>query len=225
VTSLYENQPITFTVSSRVTSIAAVGQPLGTFYLYKFLRVNPDNGNAVFATADGGETESPTASDLTFVGNPQPDYFGGLTNTFTWKNFDLRAFLQFSQGNDVFNMTRIFMDDGAYSYDNKSTITLDRWQKPGDAARYKGLATINGTTRTDITRASSRFIQDNNTLYCDAVTLGYLLPGRLTQKWGMSRFQCYVYINNPFVVSSVKQERGIDYPFARNYALSIQLGF
>ena len=58
VTELYDGQPITATVSSRITSIAAVGQPLGEFYLYRFLRVDPQTGNAVYAKAGGGETLS-----------------------------------------------------------------------------------------------------------------------------------------------------------------------
>ncbi|HEY0971057.1 MAG TPA: TonB-dependent receptor [Gemmatimonadales bacterium] len=189
VTSLYEDQPITFTVSSRVTSIAAVGQPLGEFYLYKFLRVNPENGNAVFATADGGETERPTASDLTFVGSPQPDYYGGFTNTFTWKNLDLRAFLQFSQGNKVFNMMRIFMDDGAYSYDNKSTITLDRWQKPGDVTDTPRMS-YDGTSGSRL--MSSRMVEDGSFVRLGEITLGVRVPQRLTGFTGLDEARLYV---------------------------------
>lgn len=189
VTELYGGQPITFTVSSRVTSIAAVGEPLGTFYLYRFLRVNPDNGNAVYATASGGETESPTSNDLAYVGNPQPDYFGGFTNTFTWKNLDLRGFVQFSQGNKVYNMMRLFMDDGAYSYDNKTTLTLDRWQKPGDIASTPRMS-YDGTSGSRL--ASSRMVEDGSFVRLGEVTLGIRIPRRLTGFAGMDEARLYI---------------------------------
>lgn len=239
VTSLYENQPITFTVSSRVTSIAAVGQPLGTFYLYKFLRVNPDNGNAVFATADGGETETPTADDLMYVGNPQPKYFGGLTNTFTWRNFDLRAFLQFSQGNKVFNMTRIFMDDGAYSYDNKSTRTLRRWQKPGDITDTPRMS-YDGTSGSRL--MSSRMVEDGSFVRLNEVTLGFRLPQRLVAFTGMDDARIYVSGRNlktwtdysgynPDVSSAgatANVVTGVDYyayPLARTFTFGFSAGW
>ncbi len=189
VTDLYEGQPITFTVSSRVTSIAAVGQPLGTFYLYDFAGVNPDNGNALYRTADGDVTENPTASDLAFVGNPQPNYYGGFTNTFTWRNVDLRAFLQFSQGNDVYNMMRIFTDDGAYSYDNKSTLSLDRWQKPGDITDVPRMS-YDGTSGSRL--ASSRFVEDGSFVRLGEVTLGVRLPPGLTGFTRMNEARIYV---------------------------------
>lgn len=59
VTELYDGLPITATVSGRVTSVAAVGQPLGTFFLYQFLRVDPATGNALYRKADGTETLAP----------------------------------------------------------------------------------------------------------------------------------------------------------------------
>ena len=173
VTQLYGGQPITFTVSSRVTSIVAVDKPLGEFYMYKSLRIDPADGDVVFATAAGGETKTPTSSDLMMVGNPQPNYFGGFTNAFTFRSLDLRGFLQFSQGNKVFNMMRIFTDDGGLTYDNKSTLTLNRWQKPGDITDEPRMS-YDGTSGAQF--LSSRMIEDGSFLRLGEVTLGYRLP-------------------------------------------------
>lgn len=239
VTELYDGQPITFTVSSRVTSIAAVGEPLGTFYLYRFLRVNPENGNAVYATADGGETESPTASDLMYVGNPQPHYFGGLTNSFTWKNLELRGFVQFSQGNKVYNMMRIFMDDGAYSYDNKTTLTLDRWQKPGDISNTPRMS-YDGTSGSRL--ASSRFVEDGSFVRLGEITLSARVPRRLTGFAGMDEARLYVSGRNlktwtkysgynPDVSSAgagANVVTGVDYyayPLARTVTIGLSAGW
>mgnify|MGYP000944106245 CR=1 FL=1 len=202
------------------------GQSVSTIYAVRSLGIDPSTGNEIFLTRDGKQTYRWSPLDEVPVGDNQPKFSGNTGTNFMYKGFSVNLGLRFELGGQSYNRTlsdRVENADPIYNVDER--VLTDRWQKPGDHAKYKGLATINGITRTDITKASSRFIQDNNTLYCDAITLGYQLPKRVTDKWLMSRFQCYFYINNPFVVSSIRQERGIDYPFARNYALSLQLGF
>jgi hypothetical protein len=188
VTELYGGLPITGTVSSRVTSVAAVGQPLGTFYLYKFLRVDPQTGNAIFDTAAGGETTSPVSADLKFVGNPQPDYYGGLTNRFTLGAFDLRGFVQFSQGNEVLNQMRIFMDDGGNSRDNKTVRVLQRWQKPGDVTDQPRMGVQSGARIAN----ASRFVEDGSFVRLGEVTLGWRVPERAARAVRMTNSRLYV---------------------------------
>ena len=202
------------------------GQSISTIYAVRSLGIDPSTGNEIFLTRDGQQTYRWSPLDEVPVGDNQPKVNGNLGTNFVYKGASINISMRTELGGQVYNRTladRVENADPVYNVDER--VLTDRWQKPGDHARFKGLATIEGTTRSDITKASSRFIQDNNTLYCDAITLGYLFPRKLTTKWRMSRFQCYFYINNPFVVSSVKQERGLDFPFARNYALSLQLGF
>ncbi len=237
VTSLYNGQLATFNVSSRITSVAAVGQPLGEFYLYKFLRVNPDNGNAVFQNADGSESE--TASDRMFVGSPQPKYYGGFTNTFTYRNLDLRGFLQFSQGNKVFNMMRIFTDDGGCTWDNESTLSLARWQKPGDVTNEPRMS-YDCTSGADV--ISSRFVEDGSFVRLGEVTLGYKLPDRLASAAKMDNARIYISgrnlhtwtrytgynpdVNSAGITSNVVM--GVDYyayPLARTFTLGISAGW
>jgi hypothetical protein len=87
VTSLFNDQPFTTGINGRETSIATVGKPLGSFFMYKFDGVDPQTGDAILRDVDGdGDI---TTADRMIVGNPHPDYFGGLTNTFSLKN--LRA--------------------------------------------------------------------------------------------------------------------------------------
>ena len=87
VTSLFDDQPFTTGINGRETSIAQVGKPLGSFFMYKFDGVDPQTGDAILRDLDGdGEI---TTADRMIVGNPHPNYFGGLTNTFTLQ--ELRA--------------------------------------------------------------------------------------------------------------------------------------
>jgi TonB-linked SusC/RagA family outer membrane protein len=189
VTELYGGLPITGTTSSRVTSVAAVGQPLGTFYLFKFSRVDPATGNPLYLNAAGQEVLSTAlvSSDLAYVGNPQPNYYGGFTNTITMGAFDLRGFLQFSQGGKVLNQMRIFMDDGGSSSDNKSANVYNRWRNPGDITDVPKM----GATGANLA-ASSRFVEDGSFVRVGELTLGVKLPAQLVRAGRFDSARLYV---------------------------------
>ncbi|MBD0255634.1 MAG: SusC/RagA family TonB-linked outer membrane protein, partial [Cytophagales bacterium] len=115
-------------------------------------------------------------------------FIGGLTNTFSYKGFDLSALFQFVYGNDVYNVAGYFQSANADYFDNQSKDQLRRWQKPGDvtdvpqARLYAG----NGT------RVSSRWVQDGSFLRLKTVTLGYNLPKALVNKAFMQSARIYV---------------------------------
>ena len=202
------------------------GQSVSTIYAVRSLGIDPSTGNEVFLTKDGQQTYRWNPQDEVPVGDNAPKFNGNLGTNFNYKGASINVAMRTEFGGQLYNNTLSDMVENADPANNVDIRVLtNRWQKPGDIAQFKGVATLDGMTRTDITKATSRFVQDNNTLYCDAITLGYLFPARMIQHWKMSRLQCYFYINNPFVVSSIRQERGLEYPFARNYSFSLQLGF
>lgn len=237
IDTLYDGLPITGTVSGRVTSVAAQGQPLGTFYMFDFIRVDPATGNALYRKADGTETTAPVSADLRFSGNPQPKYYGGLTNSVTWKGFDLRGFLQFSQGGKVLNMVRIFADDGGNSSDNKLAIVMNRWQKPGDITDQPRMGSTGGARFL-----SDRMVEDGSFVRLQEVTLGYRLPARLARSMRADNARVYVsgrnlkswddYLGyNPDVNSNGANSNivmGVDYyayPLARTWTFGISAGW
>ena len=237
VTSLFNDQPFTTGINGRETSIATVGKPLGSFFMYKFDGVDPQTGDAILHDLDGdGDI---TTADRMIVGNPHPDYFGGLTNTFSLRNFELNTFLQFSQGNDVFNMMRIFADDGACTYDNKFTDVLKRWQKPGDITDVPRMS-YDCVSGADV--ISSRFIEDGSYLRVQEVTLGYRVPARLSSVAKLDNARIYVAGRNlatftkysgynPDVNSSGSDANvvmGTDYyayPLPRTFTIGITAGW
>jgi TonB-linked SusC/RagA family outer membrane protein len=237
VTSLFNDQPFTTGINGRETSIATVGKPLGSFFMYKFDGVDPQTGDAILHDLDGdGDI---TTADRMIVGNPHPDYFGGLTNTFSLRNFELNTFLQFSQGNDVFNMMRIFADDGACTYDNKFTDVLKRWQKPGDITDVPRMS-YDCVSGADV--ISSRFIEDGSYLRVQEVTLGYRVPARLSSVAKLDNARIYVSGRNlatftkysgynPDVNSSGSDANvvmGTDYyayPLPRTFTIGITAGW
>jgi len=181
VTKLYNGQQFTTGVNNRQTSLVREGEPLGVFYMQRFLGVDPATGNAI---------HSPTAE---IVGNPYPDVFGGFTNEIAFGGFDLRGFLQFSFGNDVFNMMRLFADDGAWSYDNKFADVTRRWRQAGDITDVPRMS-YRGLSGSRV--ISSRFIEDGSYIRIQDVTLGYTLPARFNSVANFSRARVYVTGSN-----------------------------
>ncbi|MEP7087593.1 MAG: SusC/RagA family TonB-linked outer membrane protein, partial [Gemmatimonadota bacterium] len=148
VTKLYSDQPVTGD-NYRNISRAVVGQPIGEFYVLHFKGVDPATGDAMYS------------DDRINAGSPQPKFWGGLGNTVGYKNFELRGFLEFSHGAKVFNLMRIFADDGGYSYDNKFSYALNRWRNPGDITN-EPRASFDGTSGGR--EISDRFIEDGSYL-------------------------------------------------------------
>lgn len=231
VTALYGNQPLYGGVRS-VNSVR-VGAPLGAFYLLKFTGVDPQTGDAIYQ--DTNHDGSVTADDRVLAGNATPTYWGGFTNTFTWKNFDLKGFLQFSGGNKIFNAMRIFADDGGYNYDNKLDYVLTRWQKPGDItdeprASFDGLSGARSV--------STRMLESGSYSRLQEITVGYRLPQSFMNFAGLQNTRLYVSGHNlatftgyrgynPDVNSNGSSSSiglGTDfyaYPLARTYSVGI----
>ncbi|MCJ8208949.1 TonB-dependent receptor [Mucilaginibacter sp. RS28] len=168
-------------------SIVQEGQPLGMFYGYVAAGVDPATGNELYRTASGGTTATPSAADRTIIGNPNPDFIYGLTNTLTYKNFSLNIFFQGSQGNDIFNATRI-ETEGMTGPQNQSTAVLRRWTAPGQ------VTDVPRASRDNINNSliSTRFVENGSYLRLRTATLGYTLPKTLLTKLHVSNVRLYV---------------------------------
>jgi TonB-linked SusC/RagA family outer membrane protein len=189
VTALYGDQPIYGGTYSLNT--ARVGAPLGAFYILKFTGVDPQTGDAVYQDTNGDG--SITADDRIVAGNASPTYWGGFTNTFTWKNFDLKGFLQFSGGNKIFNGIRVFADDGGYNLDNKLDYVLSRWQKPGDITS-EPRASYDGNSGAR--EKSTRMLESGSYTRLQEVTLGYRIPNSVLHVGGLQNTRVYVSGHN-----------------------------
>jgi TonB-linked SusC/RagA family outer membrane protein len=237
ITALSDGQPVNATTSGRLTSVAMVGKPIGTFFIFDFVRVDPATGNALYRKADGTETTAPVTADLATLGSAQPDYFGGLSNTLRWKGLDLRTFLQFTQGNEILNMNRLFADDGGNSSDNKFGNVRNRWQKPGDITTQPRMGSTGGARFM-----SDRFIEDGSFVRLQEVTLGWRLPASLARQMRADNARLYVsgrnlvtwtsYTGyNPDVSSAganANLNLGVDfyaYPLARTWTVGINAGW
>lgn len=176
VVSLYNDEP--FSTGQYDINRVQVGHPIGEFYAFEFAGVDPADGHALYYNKARQKVRYTQigAEDMFFIGSPHPDYQGGITNTMNWRGFDLRAFVQFSQGAEVFNAIRVFADDGGRYADNKFADVLRRWQKPGDITDQPR-PSRRGLTGARVT--SSRLIEDGSYVRIGEVTLGFALP----QSW------------------------------------------
>jgi TonB-dependent starch-binding outer membrane protein SusC len=213
------------------------GQPIGIFYSYESLGVDPSTGDIVYkdVNVDG----QITSADRIKIGNPHPDFIGGITNTLTYKGFDMSLFFQGSYGNDVFNGSRLFLES-LQGGDNQLAVVNDRWQKPGDITAIPD-ATSDPVRAASNKRVSSRFLEDGSYLRLKNITIGYKRNKDFLERKKISNFRIYVSSQNLFTFTNYS---GLDpevnylgndnavigtdfftYPQARSYTIGCNLTF
>jgi hypothetical protein len=168
--------PIQF--GSRNLILQQQGHPLYSFWVYKQLYVDPQTGNAVYDDVD--KDGKITAADRQIGGSIWPKFFGGLTNTFTYKGFDANVLVSFQYGNKVYNHNRFFGEGGGARDDARVIFAsnLARWQKPGDVTDVPKPDGINVNNYLD---GGSRWLEDGSFVRLRNVSVGYTLPETLTK--------------------------------------------
>lgn len=243
--------------------IAAVGSSLGQIYGYVFDGVYQDSdfmidattGNRVLKpgivdiTSHAGRAVQPgmvkyrdvdgdgviTTNDRTAIGNGVPKWFGGITNTFSYKGFDLSFMFQFNYGNDIYNATRMFASQSQDQRSNMMAEVADRWTTTNAS---NTVPAWDGYIKNEL---YSRFVEDGSFLRLKSLTFGYTFPKNWTQKFYVSKLRLYFSAQNLFVVtgykgydpevsvaSSTPMTPGLDwgaYPKSRVYTFGIDLSF
>lgn len=193
-------------------------------YAVRSAGIDPMTGNEIFIRKDGSYTYDWDASDEVVCGGTTPDIEGTFGTYLYWKGFSLNAIFTYRYGGQA-QLSTLFnkvenISETQMKYNQDKRALYDRWQKPGDYAKFKRI------DDTSTTNMSSRFIADDNTLEFTSLSLGYETT---TAKWlqaiGASAFNVRIYGNNLFRLSTIKEERGIDYPFSRNISASVGFRF
>ena len=164
------------------------GQPLSMFWGYNALGVDPETGMMIYEDLNGdGKINS---SDKQYIGNANPLFTFGMTNTISWKKFNLSFLITGSVGNDIYNASKIEMV-GMYNGSNQITDVLRRWKVPGQ------VTDIPKAGELDNLRASTRWVEDGSYLKIKNITLSYDFSGPwLREKLNISRIQPYITLNN-----------------------------
>ena len=230
-------------VEGQATSIVKVGEPLGAIYGFKTIGLwqqgdqcyltNPaDCTPGEYKIVDVNGDGKIDLNDRTIVGYADPTLYGGLSNNLSYGPFTLDLFLNFSYGNQVVDMSRVF-NGLATGFMNERADVLNRWTPEN--------------TNTDIPRANfarprriySALVEDGSFLRLQTLTLGYQLPSRLV--WGAKAGRVYVTGQNLWIATKYSgfdpevnsmggdaRQRGIDdgaYPRARVWNFGVNLTF
>ena len=172
----------------------AEGEPLGYFYTIKYRGVDPANGDALYEAAGGETTNDSREAVRQKVGDPNPDFIGGLNNKFSFKGFDLDVLLQGVFGNDLYNTAGYFQSVNADYFDNQTKDQLSRWRQPGDITNVPQARFYGGNGSAP----SSRWVQDGSFVRVKTITLGYNLPADLISKARLNNVRLYVAAQNLF---------------------------
>lgn len=197
------------------------GNSVTSIYAVRSLGIDPSNGQEMYLTKNGIKTYTWNSADQVCVGDTRPDMEGVFGTSINWGDFSFSANFRYSFGGQVYNTTLADRVENANLYQNVDRRVYDqRWRKPGDVTMFKD---VKDTSRT---RQTSRFVQDNDYISCESISLGYDITSRKVLGFiGAERLRVTGYLNDIFRWSTVKQERGLDYPFARRYAFSLNVSF
>lgn len=201
----------------------AEGQSLTAIWAVPSLGIDPANGLEVFRNSSGGYTNAYDPSLQTIVGDTQSKMEGSIGSNLEIKGIGMSVFMRFRYGGQVYNQTLIDrVENVNIRTDNVDRRVLEqRWQKPGDVTFFKGLTNGGGVSTTP-TSASSRFVQDDNLINCESLSVYYRLPESWNRKSRLKNTKVSIFTSNLFNISSVKRERGIDYPFSQTYSIQLQ---
>jgi hypothetical protein len=195
----------------------AVGQPFGQFYGRKYAGVDPANGDALYFKADGTTTNDYGQADDMILGNPNPDFYGGINNRFSYKGFDLDIQCQFVSGNDLYNIAGFFQSVNGDYFDNQTVDQMAYWRNPGDVTTipqprlYEG----NGAGK------SSRWVQDGSYFRVKAVNLGYNIPKTTLRRFKVESARVFAAATNLFTFTNYN---GYDPEVNATYVGNVNLG-
>ena len=182
--------------------------------------IDPATGKEVYIGKDGRPTFTYDYNDKIVFGDSDPKVYGIFSSYLTYKGISLDFMLEYKLKSTVYNETLVTRVEGANPQNNADHRVFDsRWKKPGDYVKYKDIAD------QAIPEQTSRFIEDEYTLSMRSLSLAYDFAPEIYQKLRLSRLRVEFMTNDLFHWSTVKQERGFDYPFARSFQFSISATF
>ncbi|WP_370088165.1 SusC/RagA family TonB-linked outer membrane protein [Ekhidna sp.] len=167
------------------------GESAGVFYMRNYVGVDPATGNALYDDGNGGTTDNWEEAPRQIMGDPNPDFFGGLTNAVTYKNWTLSAMFQFVGGADLYFATGEYLANSGILNLGQLSRESNRWYEPGDEALYPGLNPFQ-----DEPNPSSRWLEDGSYVRLKNITITYNFPADKLSGMGLRNLSVYVGATN-----------------------------
>lgn len=200
------------------------GRSLNCIWVVPSLGIDPATGQEILLKRNGKMTGVWDAVDAVPVANTEPDWQGFINSSFTYKGWGADVSFSYRFGGQVYNQTLVDRVENAKLMYNADKRVADlRWQKPGDQARFKTLS-----YHAADTQATSRFIMDENVFQWSSLSLHYRMDPQnapFIRQFGLSSAKVAFNMEDIFYLSTVKRERGLDYPFSRRFSVSLNLTF
>ena len=246
VTKLGSSDLFTTTRLSKI-NITTVGEPIAMFYGYQVDGIYQSEDDVLNYTTEDGTTILPYAitseddlvasdwvgrykirdvngdgkidsDDRTIIGNPHPDFTGGVNISVNWNNFDLSTFLYFSVGNDLYKHYQYYTHFGALQSNFSWDRVLNSWdpETNPDGIYPLWLGTSNEGTEA-ANESNSTYVEDGSYLRMQTLTLGYTLPSKILEKIKFEKIRIYGQISNVFTITGYS---GLD-PEVRGYNSSV----
>ena len=189
------------------------GHPVSSFFGYKFIGLfNSAEEVTNSATQSGAapgrlkfqdivEDGKITPDDRTHLGDPNPDYTYGINLGLEYMGFDFSAFFYGSQGNEIFNAERSFLDFmGFYATFTKSRRLLNAWTPENTNTNIPKIESVNSFSTMGA--VSSYFVEDGSYLKLKTMSLGYTLKPAVINKMGISKLRLYFQAANVFTITN-----------------------
>lgn len=196
------------------------GLSMNTIWAVPSAGIDPQTGKETFIKKDGTYTYDYDANDMIAAGDATPKYRGTAGLSAEYKGWGLSATLTYLAGGQMYNYTlvdRVENVDINYNVDRR--VLNGRWKETGQISQYKGFQA------NESTRATTRFVQDRNELSLSQISVYYEFPKNIYSKLYMQRLRLAAYLNDIATFSSIKVERGTNYPFARTLSFSLSATF
>lgn len=209
------------TDSTGVFQMYEVGRSQNALMVVRSMGIDPATGNEIYIKRDGSLTFEYDPNDKVEVGNTTPKLQGYINSNLNWKGFNLYFSFNYELGAKTWNSTLASKVEGASPYYNADKRVLyDRWQQPGDIAMFRRIDDYESPVYQ-----SDRLVQKNNFLKLTSLSLSYDLPDRIIDNCFLDRCRFTFSMSDVFYLSTIKQERGTSYPFARSFTLGANITF
>jgi TonB-linked SusC/RagA family outer membrane protein len=207
--------------------INKVGEPINSIYLVKYAGVDPATGDALYYKKDGKTTTTVyDPADRVLLGTTDPPYYGGFSNTWNFKGFELNALFSYAFGFKIYNNDRVQVENPIYWYSNLSKSMLREWQHPGDITDIP-------SAFNDFRQETSRFVEKGDFLRLRNLMVSYSFQKAMLDKWKIKGLRIFAQAQNLAVwhnVQSYDPEApggglgGGQYPQLKTFTLGLNVG-
>ena len=202
------------------------GMSTTAIWAVRSLGIDPATGDEILLKRDGTITSEYDPVDAVVCGDSEPEWQGNVNTSFNYMGLGVSLNFMYRFGGQMYNSTLVSKVENAdLRYNADRRALYDRWQQPGDVAQYKR---ITNSADGANTQQTSRFVMNENLFQFSSLSISYRMEKNqfpFLQKLHISSMKWAFNMEDIFYLSSIKRERGTDYPFSRQFALSLNLVF